>query len=454
MGLILHDVDVAGERVAVRIEDGAVASVGSEDRSRSSGEVIDGRGGALLAGLHDHHLHVLALAAARRSISVSASTTNNATFAAALRDASTRGPVRAVGYHERVFGGLDRDVLDGIVRGVPVRVQHRTGGLWILNSCALEQIEPSRLADARFERDHAARLTGRLWRGDDLVRDDAGLRDGEIAAIGSELAAVGVTAVTDATASNDPSSVACLRALPQRVRVMGPIELALDDSERLTLGEVKVVPDDDDLPDIDDLVRLVLEAHGRGRGVAVHCVTLVQVRFAIEAFRVAGVRGDRIEHASVAPADVIADLHALGLTVVTQPAFVSARGDEYMTDVDPRDVAALYPTASLLAAGVPTRGSSDAPYGPIDPWEAMRAAVQRRTARGTVVGASERIRPSNALALFTGSDTVRAGLPADLVLLSVPLSDALARLRRDDVVLTIVGGAVVYDARERPPRAG
>ena len=358
-------------------------------------------------GLHDHHIHILALAAARASVDLDRL---DVPFADALRAAAQQGPVRAVGYHERIAGPLDRNALDALVPDVPVRVQHRTGELWILNTAALERI-PS---DPRVE------PKGLVWRGDDLVRD-SDLSVETVKAVGAELASYGITAVTDASASNDPSSMALLRALPQRVRVMGPLDLD-------TPGEVKVLLDDNDLPPFDDTCALVRAAHAKGRGVAVHCVTLVQLRFAIALFQEAGVQGDRIEHASVAPPDAITDLAHLGLVVVTQPAFVSARGDDYLTDVDPRDVDALYPIGSLLAAGITVRGSSDAPYGPVDPWLAMRAATDRRTESGAVLSPGERISPAQARALFEVDD--------DYVLMA-----------DDEVVVTVVGGEVVYDAR-------
>ncbi|MDQ1447528.1 MAG: hypothetical protein QOC79_499, partial [Actinomycetota bacterium] len=443
MGLILHRVEVGGSAVDVRVDGGLVVEIAPRVRPRPFDAVVDGDGGALIAGLHDHHIHVLALAAARRSVEVGpANAPSGSAFIAALQDAATRGPVRAVGYHECVFGPLDRDALDRILPDIPARVQHRSGGLWILNSRAIAAIEPDRLADARFERDHTGRHTGRLWRGDDLVRAPNDVPS--VTEIGTELAAAGVTSITDATATNDCDTVARLRELPQRVRVMGPLGLEVEATPRLVLGEVKILLDDDALPNLDDTIALVREAHQCARAVAVHCVTLVQLRFAIEVFRVAGVRADRIEHASVAPSDVINDLQVLGLSVVTQPAFVATRGDQYLQDVDPRDVDALYPVASLLSAGVLTRGSSDAPYGPADPWAAIRAAIDRRTARGIVVGPAERIRPARALALFGDPDAVRVGANADLVLLEGPLQRALRHPSRDQVVATVIGGDIVH----------
>jgi predicted amidohydrolase YtcJ len=448
VGLILRDVDVAGASLDVRIERGAVVSIGPEEVPGPSDDVVDGRGGALVPGLHDHHLHVLALAAARRSTDVGPDAAlTGAAFVNMLREAAGQGSVRAVGYDDRTFGLLDRDSLDAIVRHVPLRVLHRTGGLWMLNSSALAAIDEGRLSDPRFERDAGGRLTGRVWRGDELVRGATPPEPDDVRSLGADLAAAGVTSVTDATASNDAWAVGLLSALPQRVRVMGPLELELEESHRLVLGEVKILLDDESLPDINDLVDVVRAAHMRARSVAVHCVTLVQLRFAIEVLREAGVRADRIEHASVAPTDAIRDLRLLGLAVVTQPAFVSDRGDRYLRDVDPRDIDALYPIASLLSAGVQVRGSSDAPYGPVDPWEAMRAAVHRQTENGTVVGLPERITSAQALALFADFAAIAVGAAADLVLLSVSYDEALGRLCRDDVVLTIVAGEIVHDTR-------
>jgi predicted amidohydrolase YtcJ len=180
------------------------------------------------------------------------------------------------------------------------------------------------------------------------------------------------------------------------------------------------------------------------RGVAVHCVTLVQLWFAIEVFRSAGVARDRIEHASLAPTDAISVLRELGLRVVTQPAFVAERGDDYLREVDEADQPSLYPLRSLLGAGIPVRGSSDAPFGGSDCWAAMRAAVERRTLTGQVLLPSERLEPAAALALFSGADGgVTLGAPADLAVLAVPLPVAMRELDARNVVATIVDGRIV-----------
>ena len=47
------------------------------------------------------------------------------------------GWLRGVAYHESVAGPLDRDRLDAWVADRPLRVQHRSGALWMLNSAGI-----------------------------------------------------------------------------------------------------------------------------------------------------------------------------------------------------------------------------------------------------------------------------------------------------------------------------
>ena len=65
------------------------------------------------------------------------------------------------------------------------------------------------------------------------------------------------------------------------------------------------------------------DAHAIDRPVAVHCVTRAELVLAATAFAAAGSHpGDRIEHASVAPPDVVELLSELPLTGVTRPNFI------------------------------------------------------------------------------------------------------------------------------------
>lgn len=425
--LVLRRVEVDGRVVDVAVAGGVVTEVGP---NLSSGdEEVDGAGGALIPGMHDHHLHLFAMAAADASVDASGDA-----LAALWAADATLPPgewIRAVGWHESAGWELDRRTLDFAVPTRPVRVQHATGSLWVLNSPGLEAVGL------------AGHPTGRLFGMDTLLRDRIGAPPPDLAGVGRALTAVGVTAVTDATPYERLDDVALLAAagLPQRVTVTGAPALDVGAVEGITVGPAKVVIADHDAPAIGALVEQVDAARSHGRAVAFHCVSRLALVLALAALEDAGPRvGDRIEHGAVIPEDAVERLRRLRLTVVTQPGFVDARGDRYLHEVDDDDRPHLWRCGSLLRAGIPVLGSSDAPHGPVDPWRAMRAAVTRRTASGHVLGDDERISARTALDLYLDGRAVAVGTPADLCLLHCPLADVLAAPDASAVRSTFVAG--------------
>jgi predicted amidohydrolase YtcJ len=324
--------------------------------------------------------------------------------------------IRAVGWHESNGFELDRKTLDYAVPGRPVRVQHASGALWVLNSPALEAVG---LADHQ---------TGRLFGMDALLRERLGGTAPDLAAVSLMLTDFGVTRVTDATPYDRVDDVRMLPgAMTQQVTVMGAPELDTSDLGGLHVGPAKIIVADHDPPAVDDLVDRIGTARRDGRNVAFHCASRLGLVLALAALDGAGsVPGDRIEHGAVVPDDAIDTMQRLGVTVVTQPGFVVARGDRYLDDVDADDRPFLWRCGSLLRAGIPMAAGSDGPHGPADPWLAMRAAVERRTAGGRVLGTDEDVTPAEALRLYVGGRRVAVGEPADLCLLRVPLAQALA----------------------------
>lgn len=459
--LLIRDVTVgAADHVDVAIDGGVIAAIGRGlplcDR------IVHGRGGVLLPGLHDHHLHLFGLAAQMGSLRLDAQTTS-----AQLRDKLTaactsRGDgdwIRVTGYHESAAGSLDRDMLDRWAPRVPVRVQYATGTLWVFNSAGLTQLRPGSPGADPLERDPQGRLTGRLWHGDAWLRQRTAGIVPDFAAVGKMLAAAGVTGVTDTSPTTGAREAALLsRAhadgrLPQRLHLMseGPLEPSANG--HYTVGPVKVMLHEAQLPDLGDLVARIAQARSWGRTLAFHCATATELAFALAALDVRGVRrGDRIEHGSVIDASAIPELAARGLTVVTQPAFIEERGDRYLATVDPDDVDNLYRCGRLLQAGVRVAGSTDAPYGAADPWAAMRSACTRRTRAGRRIGEQEAVSAAQALAMFMGSADdpggaarqVVPGVNADLCLLTSALEPALRQLRADCVAATIIGGELAY----------
>jgi len=449
----------------VRLKGSRIERIADRLAAEPREPTLDAGGGALLPGLHDHHIHVLALAAALRSVPCGPpDVRDRAALQAALRAAAEPlAPgawLRGVGYHESIAGRLDRDALDALLPSVPLRVQHRSGALWMLNSAAIEALGPgARDAPEAAERDEHGRLTGRLFRLDGWLQSAIGAAaKPDLTAVGSRLAAFGVTGLTDATPGNDDATLSLFEdavtrgALPQRVVMMGGPHLPEGQHGEVARGPLKILLDDVALPDFDDLSREVAQAHGAGRAVAFHCVTRTQLVFALTVLEAAGDRpGDRIEHAAIAPPDLLDLLRARGVTVVTQPNFIRERGDVYVSEVSADERPWLYRCRGFLDAGVPLAAGTDAPFGSPDPWLAMQAAVDRRSEAGLVLGEREGVSPERALAMFTTTPQSPGGRPravaaqavADLCLLSVPWKRAREALSSHLVRATFRAGRLV-----------
>ena len=445
MTVLIRHAEIPGVGASdLRLDAGTIVEIGPAIEARGTDEVIEAGGGAVIPGLHDHHLHLRALAAAADSVPAGPpDTTTREQLARRLRSAAaTLAPqqwVRAVGYHPSVAGDLDRWSLDRLLSSHPVRIQHRSGSQWIVNSVGLEAMGVGADAPPGVERDADGHPTGRIWRQDAWVATRITSQPPDFGRVSRQAAADGVTGFTDATPDQQTADLETLVGLSesgtirQRLHLMAPPGVDPTPTRLVTRGPVKVLLDDTDLPTLDQLTDRIRAAHDASRSIAIHCVTRVQGVLSVSALTEAGSRpGDRIEHGSVLGADLLPDLRQLGITVVTQPGFVLTRGDHYLADVDPADQGDLWRLASLMAAGAAVAGSTDAPFGSPRPWSAIRAAANRKTAAGSVLGPAEAITASQALDLFLGRADhpdrprrLEVGAAADLCVLAEPLAPSL-----------------------------
>ncbi len=467
--------ELQGHVTDLRIQGGQIIEIGRGLAPKSGETLLEARGGALLPGLHDHHIHLFALAARAASIQCGPRRVSNAAelaaeLTAALAAALTASGgstvwLRGIGYHESVAGELSRMHLDRFVSDQPLRIQHRSGKLWMLNSAAIECIQLQRFAALDgVETDAAGVVTGRLFRLDAWLRErlqEAATAEPfpDLTPVSAQLLAQGVTGLTDTTAHNGAVHLQAFEAamargeLPQRLCLMGTLELPDSAHPRIQRGALKLLLDDATLPEFDSFCAHIARAHAERRAVAVHCVTRTELVFALAAFAACGLHtGDRIEHAGIAPDDTLPLLHSAGLCVVTQPNFIAERGDQYLLDNPTEDIPLLYRAATLLRHGIPVGGSTDAPFGDANPWAAMRAAVNRQTVNGQHIGLQEALTPEQALALFTspahapgaGPRRIEVGAVADLCLLDRPWAVARGRLRAEDVRATVIDGELQY----------
>jgi len=458
--MLIRRAELEGGAIAdVRIKRDRIAAIG-ELAAEPGEQVIDASGGLLLPGLHDHHIHVAALAASLSSVRCGPPEVNDAAQLADALIVPGQGWLRGIGYHESVAGMLDAATLDTINRDRPLRIQHRSGRMWFFNSAGIDAVLAGRTAPPGLER-----ATGRLFDEDRWLREALASAPPGFAQVGTMLARAGVTGLTDMSVDNDAAIArhfaaqhAC-GALPQRVLLAGTLELADAEAEGIGIGPAKLHLHEAQLPALGDALDFIGEAHAAARAVAIHCVTEVELVFALALLSGAGTEaGDRIEHASVAPDSAVGEIARLGLAVCSQPHFIQERGDLYLREVEPQDQPHLYRLRAFLDAKVALAGGSDAPFGSADPWAAMAAAVSRRTAQGAPIGESEALTPEEALDLYlrvpeslTRRRAVTSGADADLCLLDRPWADARTALSSDFVRATLIGGRIVHDRIDQAP---
>jgi predicted amidohydrolase YtcJ len=459
--ILVQDAELDGKlRADVRIARGVVVEIAPKLPPQSGEHVIEAKGGALLPGFCDHHLHLFALAAWHRSVLCDSSVED---LRAALADAhpDEHGWIRGVGFSEAAHGDLDAHALDLLHDTRPVRIQHRGGAMWVVNTRAAKALGLAQSDHPGIERDHRGVPTGRLYRADDWLRARLAHRSPDLGPVGTRLTRLGITTVTDASADLDQSGIDIIttatatRTLPQNVFLLGvPLGWHAPDLPHAPkAGPFKIVLADSGLPDFDQLTDRIREVHSTGRAVAVHCVTREALVLLLAAFGEAGtLAGDRVEHASLVPAELVPEINRLRLRIVTQPGFLAHRGDDFLRAVPENEHADLYRARTLIKAGIPTAVSSDAPYGPLDPWTVLNAAVRRMTSSGRVAGPAECLTVDQALAGYLSPPDnpggpprrLRPGAVADLTLLGVPRAHLLTGAAEDFVRATIIRGELAY----------
>jgi len=438
---------------------------------------VDCRGGVLLPGFVDPHVHLLAAAAALRSIDCSPrAVCSIVEIQARLREAALDGDgwMRAVGYDESALAEQRHPTrwdLDAAVPHRPVRLLHRSGHAVVLNSLALgragitiaSEEPPGGVIERRLT---DGEPTGLLIDMDAVVeRAVPPLPFAEIVlglrALSESMLAQGITAVQDMTHRNDVDRLNLLdqacesagfrpRRLPPATAPStpgkGPVKVMLPEAAGIGPAERTA------------LIETIRSAHRAGRQTAMHAITAEAVRAALDAIEqtlAETPRPDhrhRIEHAAVCPPDLAQRAAALGVVIVSNPGFLIESGARYRATVPATDLPWLYAAGSLHSAGVATAAASDAPVTSTAPLDAVRAAITRRDATGATLP-GERATLADALVMITRAAAFAAfaedrfgviapGKAADLVLLdSTPDTADAPR-----VWWTVIDGEAAYVA--------
>ena len=218
------------------------------------------------------------------------------------------------------------------------------------------------------------------------------------------------------------------------------------------------------LYEADDLKARAAAAHKAGLQVMIEGVGDRGIDFALDAIEAALAAHPvadhrmRVEHCCYVTPAIVARIKRLGVVDSSATGFMHELGDAYIANRGAAAMRHMWPHRTLIDAGVPAPGHSDAAVCSANPWTAMAAMVTRRTRTGASLDASEAVTPLEALRAYTtlgawsgfeehDKGSLEVGKLADIAVLdrdplAVPAHElGLVRARQ-----TFVGGVEVHRA--------
>jgi predicted amidohydrolase YtcJ len=218
------------------------------------------------------------------------------------------------------------------------------------------------------------------------------------------------------------------------------------------------------LYDADELFPQVARAHKAGLRVCVEGLGDRGIDFALDAIEAAlrerpvDDHRSRVEHCCYVTPPILERIRKLGVVDSSATGFMYTLGDAYIANRGSQAMNWMFPHRSLIDAGVPAPGHSDAPICGTSPWEIIGALVTRKTDSGQDFGPAQAISITEAVHAYTTlgawagfeediKGSIEPGKLADFAVLD---RDPFA-IDPDDIKnvvtdITIVGGEVRYEA--------
>jgi hypothetical protein len=218
----------------------------------------------------------------------------------------------------------------------------------------------------------------------------------------------------------------------------------------------------------EELKRLIEKAGSKGYQVAIHAIgdrgnrnTLNAVERAQKALSGKDLRV-RIEHAQILAPEDFPRFASLSVIASMQPIHATMDMGFAETRVGPERIQGGYAWKSLLSSGARVAAGSDTPAFPVaynNPLWGIHAAVTRQDGKGKPGGGwypKEKVSRVDALKMYTVhpayaafeedlKGSIEVGKLADLTVLSKDiLTIPEAEIRDTEVVMTVLGGKVVY----------
>ncbi|MEM6489159.1 MAG: amidohydrolase [Pseudomonadota bacterium] len=216
------------------------------------------------------------------------------------------------------------------------------------------------------------------------------------------------------------------------------------------------------LYEADDLARRAVAAHRAGLQVMIEGVGDRGIDFALDAIEACLAAHPvedhrmRVEHCCYVTPAVLARLKRTGAIDSSATGFMHDLGDAYRAYRGAEAMAAMWPHRTLIDAGVPAPGHSDAMVCQANPFVALWSMVARRSGTGGDLDAREAVTRAEALAAYTrlGAFSGREehlkghlapGMLADVAVLADDyFTVALDGIREVRVAATAVGGRFAW----------
>jgi hypothetical protein len=450
-GKVFTGEDAGAEAVAV--QGNKVLRVGSNREiqrlARAQTAVIDAKGGSVLPGFNDAHLHLLSGGLALDQVSLGEATTLDGVrdTIKAWADANpSHAWIRGRGWLYGAFpGGLPtRQILDQLVGDRPAYFVSYDGHTGWANSAALKAAGITRRTasptNGVIVKDARGEPTGALKEAAMSLMSQAlpvPTREEKLSALRAavvEANSVGITSVQNAGGSAadldlydalrraGDLTVRVYQALtvdatvtPDRLDAMDEAREQFGDDPLLKTGAVKVMADGvvetrtaamlapyegttergATRLTPEDMTRLVTELDRRGWQVMTHAIGDAAVREALDAYEAAEQADERdessrhrVEHLETPDAEDLPRFARLGVVASIQPVHGQPQEptDPWAANLGPERAARGWRSASLLKSGAPLAYGSDWPVAPLDPLRGIFVAVNRTDVAGEPEG--------------------------------------------------------------------
>jgi len=512
---------MGGGGFSIYSEHGIIRAVGSDRElglqlAGKAARRVDLDGGYVLPGLTDSHMHLSMQGMKLAALDFSGADSKAAMLRMLRERADTTPPgewILGLNWNENAFQSAaapNRDELDAVTSHHPVLLTRVCFHSWLANSEAYRRAgvgeDAADPAAGAYGRDERGRLNGRIYEDAGeafqavLPEPDYAAKKACIRRAAEYALSLGLTAVhTDDL--RYLGSLDTLLRIHRELREEG-IRLrthqlvyyphlaeaaalglrAGDGDEWLRLGGAKLFADGVlggrtawlSEPYADDpghagipihspqaLAAIVREARAAGFPAAVHAIGDAAAGLALaelerQPVEAASPLPDRLIHAPVLRPEQLGQMRRLRLAADIQPPFVASDYPWVRERLGDRPVH-RYAWKTLLAAGIPCGGGSDAPIEPLSPFHGLYTAVTRRKPGERHEGyePDEKLTLAEAVRLYTRGSAQAAGeegsrgslapgYAADFTVIDRPFAEHPEEWLRIQTRFTVVNGEAAY----------